>query len=98
MGRVVVWTTGFYARNLNTGRQQAPLLLPKSRSPKWARLLNLVHLVAPEMAKRSQIITVTHNKHTMEVAKRLYGVTMEEKGISKMVSVNLSDAQVVAEA
>jgi chromosome segregation protein len=51
-----------------------------------------------EMAKRSQIITVTHNKHTMEVAKRLYGVTMEEKGVSKMVSVNLADAQVVVEA
>lgn len=42
-----------------------------------------------EMAKRSQIIVVTHNKYTMEVASRLYGVTMEEKGVSKMVSVNL---------
>ncbi len=46
-----------------------------------------------EMAKRSQIIVVTHNKHTMEVAHKLYGVTMEEKGVSKMVSVNLSQAQ-----
>jgi chromosome segregation protein len=46
-----------------------------------------------EMAKRSQIIVVTHNKYTMEVAKRLYGVTMEEKGVSKMVSVNLDTAQ-----
>lgn len=46
-----------------------------------------------EMAKRSQIIVVTHNKYTMEVASRLYGVTMEEKGVSKMVSVNLADAQ-----
>ncbi|HRK06737.1 MAG TPA: chromosome segregation protein SMC [Pseudobdellovibrionaceae bacterium] len=42
-----------------------------------------------EMAKRSQIIVVTHNKFTMEVASRLYGVTMEERGVSKMVSVNL---------
>lgn len=50
-----------------------------------------------EMAKRSQIIVVTHNKYTMEVASRLYGVTMEEKGVSKMVSVNLGDAiEVVA--
>lgn len=46
-----------------------------------------------EMAKRSQIIVVTHNKYTMEVASKLYGVTMEEKGVSKMVSVNLGDAQ-----
>lgn len=45
-----------------------------------------------EMSKRSQIIVVTHNKYTMEVASKLYGVTMEEKGVSKMVSVNLGDA------
>jgi chromosome segregation protein len=47
-----------------------------------------------EMSKRSQIIVVTHNKYTMEVAKKLFGVTMEEKGVSKMVSVNLDQAQV----
>lgn len=44
-----------------------------------------------EMAKRSQIIVVTHNKHTMEVAKKLYGVTMQERGVSTMVSVSLND-------
>ncbi|MFZ4404899.1 MAG: chromosome segregation protein SMC [Pseudobdellovibrionaceae bacterium] len=42
-----------------------------------------------EMAKRSQIIVVTHNKHTMEVAAKLYGVTMQERGVSTMVSVSL---------
>ncbi len=46
-----------------------------------------------EMAKRSQIIVVTHNKHTMEVAKKLYGVTMQQRGVSTMVSVNLQDVQ-----
>lgn len=50
-----------------------------------------------EMSKRSQIIVVTHNKYTMEVAEKLYGVTMEEKGVSKMVSVDLaSQAQLQA--
>lgn len=44
-----------------------------------------------EMAKRSQIIVVTHNKHTMEVAGKLYGVTMQERGVSTMVSVSLQD-------
>lgn len=44
-----------------------------------------------EMAKRSQIIVVTHNKHTMKVNNKLFGVTMEEKGVSKMVSVSLAD-------
>ena len=43
-----------------------------------------------EMAKRSQIIIVTHNKHTMKVNNVLYGVTQEEKGVSKMVSVALA--------
>jgi chromosome segregation protein len=51
-----------------------------------------------EMSKRSQIIVVTHNKYTMEVAARLYGVTMEERGVSKMVSVNLGEASNVAAA
>jgi len=51
-----------------------------------------------EMAKRSQIITVTHNKHTMKVNNKLYGVTMQEKGVSKMVSVSLEDAARLAEA
>lgn len=50
-----------------------------------------------EMAKRSQIIIVTHNKYTMAVNKKLYGVTMEEKGVSKMVSVSLEEAEKVAE-
>ncbi len=46
-----------------------------------------------EMAKRSQIIVVTHNKHTMEGAQKLYGVTMQERGVSTMVSVSLADIQ-----
>ncbi len=50
-----------------------------------------------EMSKRSQIIVVTHNKHTMEVASKLFGVTQEEKGVSKMVSVNLEQAQSVVD-
>lgn len=59
-----------------------------------ANVLRFNELVK-EMAKRSQIIIVTHNKHTMKVNNRLYGVTMEEKGVSKMVSVNLEQAQQV---
>jgi chromosome segregation protein len=46
-----------------------------------------------EMAKRSQIIIVTHNKNTMEINNKLYGVTMQEKGVSKMVSVSLEEAK-----
>ncbi|MGE0402831.1 MAG: chromosome segregation protein SMC, partial [Kofleriaceae bacterium] len=43
-----------------------------------------------EMTDRSQFIVITHNKRTMESADNLYGVTMQEPGVSKLVSVNLS--------
>ncbi|HEX3481482.1 MAG TPA: hypothetical protein VHT91_40995, partial [Kofleriaceae bacterium] len=43
-----------------------------------------------EMTDRSQFIVITHNKRTMEAADSLYGVTMQEPGVSKLVSVNLS--------
>ena len=42
-----------------------------------------------EMSTRSQIILVTHNKKTMELAQTLYGVTMPEAGKSKIVSVSM---------
>jgi chromosome segregation protein len=43
-----------------------------------------------EMSKTSQFILITHNKRTMETVDTLYGVTMEEPGVSKLVSVRLS--------
>ena len=42
-----------------------------------------------EIRKSTQVIMVTHNKRTMEITDRLYGITMEKAGISKLVSVNL---------
>jgi chromosome segregation protein len=42
-----------------------------------------------EMSHKSQFILITHNKKTMELNNTLYGVTMEEPGVSKMVSIQL---------
>ena len=38
-----------------------------------------------------QFIVITHRKGTMEAAHRLYGITMQEKGVSSLISVNLED-------
>jgi chromosome segregation protein len=46
--------------------------------------------IVREMTDRSQFIVITHNKRTMESADNLYGVTMQEPGCSKLVTVNLS--------
>jgi chromosome segregation protein len=45
-----------------------------------------------EMAKGIQFITITHNRRTMEAADYIYGITMEEPGASKTVSMHLSEA------
>jgi chromosome segregation protein len=42
-----------------------------------------------KFAKETQFLIITHRKGTMEVADTVYGVTMEEKGISKLLSMNL---------
>lgn len=45
-----------------------------------------------KLSQTTQFIVITHRKPTMELADSLYGVTMEEKGVSKIVSVKLADA------
>ncbi len=43
------------------------------------------------LAQKTQFIIVSHRKRTMEAAEALYGLTMEEKGVSKLISVQLTN-------
>ena len=45
-----------------------------------------------ELADKTQFIDITHRRGTMEEADRLYGVTMQEKGVSKVIELDLDEA------
>ena len=46
-----------------------------------------------KLTKHTQFIVITHRRGTMEKVDRLYGITMQEKGISALVSVNMIDKE-----
>lgn len=56
--------------------------LDESNVTRYAKYLH-------KLTKNTQFIIITHRRGTMEVADRLYGVTMQEKGVSALVSVNM---------
>ena len=53
------------------------------------RFANYLH----KLSNRTQFIVITHRRGTMVSADRLYGITMQEKGISTLVSVNLVEGE-----
>ena len=62
----------------------------QNRGETGLRKPGTLYLLNEQLAEKYQMILVTHNKSTMEAADTLYGVTMEEPGISKIVSVRLN--------
>ena len=50
-----------------------------------ANVLRFTNLIR-KYAEQTQLIIITHNKRTMEIADTMYGVTMEQAGVSKVVS------------
>ena len=53
--------------------------------------------IIDELSDKTQFITITHNRATMHQASILYGVTMGDDGISKLLSINLTEAEKVAQ-
>jgi len=54
--------------------------------------------IVRDMSERVQFVFITHNKHTMELARQLVGVTMNEPGVSRLVSVDVDEALRMAAA
>ncbi len=52
--------------------------------------------ILKEMSRASQVIVITHNKHSMQACGKLYGVTMERPGVSQIVSVDMKAKDISA--
>ena len=64
---------------------EADSALDEANTEKFARTIQ-------ELSQNTQFIVVTHNRHTMSIADYIYGITMEEAGISKVISMQLVEA------
>jgi chromosome segregation protein len=53
-----------------------------------SNLVALLHLIKT-ISRNTQIVVITHNRLTMEFSNTIYGITMEDAGISKTVSIRL---------
>lgn len=56
-----------------------------------ANVVRFAHYMR-QVADKTQFIVITHRRGTMEEADILYGVTMQERGVSRMLAINLNDA------
>ena len=72
--------------NLGTFQSAAHAVIKAVRPLDDANVERFVNMLR-RFSDRTQFIVVTHNKKTMEIAESLYGVTMQEAGVSKLVSV-----------
>jgi chromosome segregation protein len=63
---------------------EADAPLDESNTERYARMIE-------ELSNETQFVVVTHNRTTMSVARNLYGITMEEAGVSRVISMQLAE-------
>jgi chromosome segregation protein len=71
-------------------------LLDEADAPLDEANIDRFNKLLRRLSEASQIIMVTHNKRTMQISDTLYGVTMETPGVSRLVSVSMSQAEALA--
>jgi len=74
-------------------RPQPFFILDEADAPLDEANINRFGRLLAQFRAQTQFLIVTHNKRTMEMATVLYGVTMAERGISRLVSVKLGDPE-----
>ena len=57
-----------------------------------ANVVRFAHYLR-QMSDKTQFIVITHRRGTMEEADVLYGVTMQEQGVSRILTINLNDVE-----
>ena len=72
-------------------------LLDETDAPLDEANVDRFNRLLKQLSQASQIIMVTHNKRTMQISGTLYGVTMETPGVSKLVNVNLREAEALTQ-
>ncbi len=70
---------------------EADATLDESNTARFAHMIR-------ELSRSTQFVVITHNRTTMEAADHLYGVTMEEPGASKTISLQLSGVEAIGAA
>jgi chromosome segregation protein len=70
---------------------EADAPLDESNTVRFAQMIK-------SLAADTQFIIITHNRTTMEIADYIYGITMEEPGVSKAISLRFADAAEIAAA
>lgn len=66
-------------------------LLDETDAPLDEANIDRFNRLLQKLTQSSQVILITHNKRTMQISQKLYGVTMESPGVSKLVSVDLAE-------